>query len=40
MTSSSTTRNNKYAYYDLGTIDQTNGALASVESNYRFALNN
>jgi len=31
--------NNKYAYYDLGTIDQTNGALASAESNYRFALN-
>jgi len=32
--------NNRYAYYDLGTIDQTNGALASAESNYRFALNN
>jgi tetratricopeptide (TPR) repeat protein len=31
--------NNKYAYYDLGTIDKTNGALASAESNYRFALN-
>jgi len=31
--------NNKYAYFDLGTIDQANGALASAESNYRFALN-
>jgi tetratricopeptide (TPR) repeat protein len=30
--------NNKYAYYDLGLIDQTNGALASAESNYRLAL--
>ena len=30
--------NNKYAYFDLGTIDQANGALASAESNYRFAL--
>ena len=30
--------NNKYAYYDLGLIDQTNGALPSAESNYRLAL--
>jgi tetratricopeptide (TPR) repeat protein len=30
--------NNKFAYFDLGTIDQANGALASAESNYRFAL--
>ncbi len=30
--------NNKYAYYNLGLIDQTNGALASAESNYRLSL--
>ena len=30
--------NNKYAYYNLGLIDQTNDALASAESNYRLAL--
>ena len=30
--------NSKFAYYNLGLIDQTNGALASAESNYRLAL--
>jgi tetratricopeptide (TPR) repeat protein len=30
--------NNKYAYFNLGVIDQTNGALASAESNYGLAL--
>ena len=30
--------NNKFAYYNLGLIDQTNGALASAESNYKLAL--
>jgi tetratricopeptide (TPR) repeat protein len=30
--------NNKFAYYNLGLIDQTDGALASAESNYRLAL--
>jgi tetratricopeptide (TPR) repeat protein len=30
--------NNKFAYYNLGLIDQTNAALASSESNYRLAL--
>ena len=29
---------NKYAYFNLGVIDQTNGALASAESNYGLAL--
>lgn len=30
--------NNKFAYYNLGLIDQTNGALASADSNYSLAL--
>lgn len=29
---------NKYAYFNLGVIDQTNGALASAQSDYRLAL--
>lgn len=29
---------NKYAYYNLGLIDQTHGAAASAETNYRNAL--
>lgn len=30
--------NNKYAYYNLGLIDQTNGSLASADSNYSLAI--
>jgi tetratricopeptide (TPR) repeat protein len=30
--------NNKFAYYNLGVIDQTNGAFASADSNYNLAL--
>jgi tetratricopeptide (TPR) repeat protein len=30
--------NNKFAYYNLGLIDQTNGALASADSNYSLAI--
>ncbi|MDP9233912.1 MAG: tetratricopeptide repeat protein [Actinomycetota bacterium] len=30
--------NNKFAYYDLGLIDQTNGSLASADSNYSLAI--
>jgi tetratricopeptide (TPR) repeat protein len=30
--------NNKYAYYNLGLIDQTNGSMASADSNYSLAI--
>src|SRR5439155_14063429 len=30
---------NKYAYYNLGLIDQVNGHAQSAENNYRLALN-
>ena len=30
--------NNKFAYYNLGLIDQTNGALGSADSNYSLAI--
>jgi tetratricopeptide (TPR) repeat protein len=30
--------NNKYAYYNLGLIDQTNGSMASADSNYNLAI--